>query len=117
MTLFQQNLCGIGRDGNVGVMAPMFDVWSNLGNVGGWTLRSMAMAPNGWIYGVGTQGNVGIWVTGGWATLDAPHGWTLKSLVWGPDGTLYGVGTQGNVGIWRNNSCRIRAISAAGCSR
>ncbi len=103
MTIFPQNLCGIGRDGNVGVPALMFDRWANLGNLGGWTLRSLATAPNGWIYGVGTAGNVGIWSLGGWQTHDAPNGWTLKSLAWGPDGTLWCVGANGNVGIWRNN--------------
>ena len=56
MPIFPPDLCGIGRDGNVGVPALMFDSWANLGNLGGWTLRSLAQAPNGWIYGVGTDG-------------------------------------------------------------
>ena len=44
MTLFPRNLCAVGRDGNVGDPAPMFDRWANLGNFGGLMLKSLACA-------------------------------------------------------------------------
>jgi len=45
MTIFPSNLCGIGRDGNVGVPAPLFDSWANLGNLGGWSMAWIHYAP------------------------------------------------------------------------
>jgi len=95
------NLYAIGRDGNLGTADPLFRHWTNLGNFGGWTLRSLAQGPDTRIYGVGTQGNVGLWDGRGWTT-PAMAGWAVKSLAWGPDGALWCVGMDGNVGLWRD---------------
>lgn len=42
MANLPSNMIGIGTAGNVGTYNPVFDTWVDLGNIGGWTLKTLA---------------------------------------------------------------------------
>jgi hypothetical protein len=74
--------------------------WSDQGLLGGWTISSLAFAPDGITWCVGTLNNVGKWNGTGWSDQGLLGGWKISSLAFAPDGTMWCVGTLNNVGKW-----------------
>lgn len=92
----------VGTDYNVGKWNTAADRWDNLGNLGGWTLLSIAFDANGTLWCVGTEHNVGKWdpAKNGWDDLGNLGGWILLSIAFDSSGALWCVGTGNNVGKW-----------------
>jgi hypothetical protein len=96
------NLWCVGTELNVGTWNTAAGRWDNLGNLGGWTLLSVAFDSDGTLWGVGTGHNVGTWSSAKdrWEDQGLLGGWTLLSIAFDANGTLWGVGTGHNVGRW-----------------
>ncbi|MCW3845772.1 hypothetical protein OF829_00865 [Sphingomonas sp. LB-2] len=94
------NMLVVATDGSVLAYNENAGNWGSLGYVGGWSLKTLTFDPQGYLYLVGTDGNVKSMRS---MTVDqsAWHqiSWTIDWLAFKPgDMELWCVGTEGNVG-------------------
>jgi hypothetical protein len=99
----------VGSAGNLGLYASTGT--HDLGLVRGWTIKSLALDPQGVLWCVGTEGNPAKWDQVAMQWVGAPDwlgGWSLNCLAWDPSNTLWCVGSAGNLsrwdGDWQTNS-------------